>query len=144
MAEHSPGQQERPPPTATASTAAVAATTTVEGGNNKNDIRQANDDMNDQQHTTMDTIRDVRPIKYGSATPPNPTIGSNTKKFRGRGGVWTCENCSEKVQLSSSNTTKQWVCPKCGRTMYTHPKDDSCPMNTFCPCCCWDIILGTK
>jgi hypothetical protein len=83
-------------------------------------------------------IPDVRPLKYGSATPP-PTSSSQQDTFNGRSGVWICENCSCKVLLEPG--TKQWTCKRCKKAMYTMPKDDNCPLDTFCPCCCWDTIL---
>mmetsp|Transcript_21061 Transcript_21061/g.33906 ORF Transcript_21061/g.33906 Transcript_21061/m.33906 type:complete len:115 (-) Transcript_21061:1646-1990(-) len=91
----------------------------------------------DNNDVNMQTIPNVRPLKYGSACPP--MITSSDVAFRGRGGVWICENCSCKIVLEPQ--TKQWTCPQCERTMYTVPNKDQCPLDTFCPCCCWDAIL---
>lgn len=82
-----------------------------------------------------EAVRDVRPVKYGSASPPNPLSATN---FVGRGGVWTCENCSERVMLPPN--TKIWRCARCQTTMYTLPQGE-CPLDTFSPCCCWHTIL---
>lgn len=82
-------------------------------------------------------IPDARPLKYGTATPP--PISASQDIFQGRSGVWICEHCSCKVVLEPH--TKQWTCRRCHRVMYTMPKDDNCPLDTFCPCCCWDMIL---
>lgn len=86
-------------------------------------------DINASANTTKHAIN------FGSATPP-PISPSET--FKGRGGVWKCEFCSKSVVLPPE--TKQWKCRQCQRTMYTFPKDE-CPLDTFCPCCCWDAML---
>mmetsp|Transcript_16801 Transcript_16801/g.25399 ORF Transcript_16801/g.25399 Transcript_16801/m.25399 type:complete len:88 (+) Transcript_16801:170-433(+) len=73
------------------------------------------------------------PVHDGSATRPSD------KQFGGRGGRWRCENCG-KITGPLRPGTKQWDCKACGMKMYTLPEDD-CPVDTFCPCCCWDALL---
>jgi hypothetical protein len=101
--------------------------------NRSDDVVVVDDDDHDHDDSN---IPDVRPLKYGSATPPPISVSHD---FNGRSGVWVCENCSCKVLLEPY--TKQWTCKRCKKTMYTMPKDDDCPLDTFCPCCCWDTIL---
>jgi hypothetical protein len=89
-----------------------------------------------------ESIPHVRPMRIGSADPPPRLSGSSSSSpFLGRGGVWFCEFCSKATVLP--NPTKQWKCRQCHRTMYTLPRDE-CPLDAFCPCCCWDAILGRK
>mmetsp|Transcript_31223 Transcript_31223/g.45710 ORF Transcript_31223/g.45710 Transcript_31223/m.45710 type:complete len:89 (-) Transcript_31223:251-517(-) len=73
-------------------------------------------------------------VRYGSAAPPPPH-----REFQGASGMWHCEHCDTEKMLSPS--TKSWKCPKCHKTMYTLPPEE-CPLDTFCPCCCWDTLLG--
>ena len=82
-----------------------------------------------------ESVPHVRPKRFGSADPPTNAVSD----FVGRGGVWHCENCSKATVLE--NPTKEWKCKQCKTTMYTLPPDE-CPLDTYCPCCCWDTILG--
>ena len=118
-------------------TAATTTKTTVETslGNDTNDKKVSKPEGQKEEAEREQDVPDVRPIKYGSASPPD--IGRNVD-FNGRGGVWHCENCDKPKLLPSG--TKQWKCPKCKKIMYTLPPDE-CPLDTFCPCCCWDAIL---
>lgn len=108
------------------------------------------DDASEQKSKTItstagqeENIPHVRPMRIGSADPPTLSAAGGTisrsELFLGRGGVWHCEFCSKATVLP--NPTKHWKCQQCQRTMYTLPKDE-CPLDTFCPCCCWDAILG--
>ena len=75
-------------------------------------------------------------VHFGSASPPPSGSG-----FTGRGGTWQCEQCSTTKQLPPD--TMHWICPHCHTKNYTLPPDE-CPLDTFCPCCCWDSILVSR
>jgi hypothetical protein len=77
--------------------------------------------------------RDV-PINIGSQSAPV----SAPADFQGRGGTWVCEKCNTGKLLPSN--TKNWSCQNCKTKNYTLPHAE-CPLDTFCPCCCWDTIL---
>lgn len=84
--------------------------------------------------TTTTTTRSSSPLEHvGTATPPQAAPG-----FPGRGGMWHCETCHCSKMLPPQ--TLSWKCSQCQATMYTTPPDE-CPLDTFCPCCCWDTIL---
>ena len=124
------------------------ATKTETGHNIENDkTRKGNGEGSDnlmsssssrKEQNEEEEIPDVRPIKYGSACPPTLNQQQQQHEFKGRCGVWHCENCDKAKLLPPG--TKQWKCPHCQKMMYTLPKD-KCPLDTFCPCCCWDTIL---
>jgi hypothetical protein len=97
-------------------------------------------DAKKKEEEEEEEVANVRPIKYGSADPP-PVDRTSKKDFEGRGGVWHCENCDKAKLLPPG--TKEWKCPQCQKTMYTTLPNE-CPLQTFCPCCCWNTILGTR
>jgi hypothetical protein len=87
-----------------------------------------------QRGNDDEEVPQMRPRRFGSACPPEYPPSD----FQGRGGAWHCENCDKATMLEDK--TKQWKCSRCGKTMFTMPADE-CPLDTFCPCCCWDAIL---
>ena len=59
-------------------------------------------------------------IQYGIATEPR-----TPRSFRGRGGVWACENCNKTKLLTKGS--KKWTCEQCKKVMWVTPISE-CPL----------------
>jgi len=59
-------------------------------------------------------------MQYGISTEPR-----TPKSFRGRGGIWSCENCSTTILLPKGS--KKWTCEKCQKVQWTTPISE-CPL----------------
>jgi len=59
-------------------------------------------------------------INFGICREPNVP-----RSFKGRGGVWACENCNKTKLLSKG--TKMWKCEQCQMENWTIPLNE-CPV----------------
>lgn len=70
----------------------------------------------------MSSLLDAAPkeIQYGIATEPR-----TPKSFKGRGGVWACENCNTTKLLPKGS--RKWTCGECQKVMWVTPISE-CPL----------------
>ena len=59
-------------------------------------------------------------IQYGISTEPRVP-----KSFKGRGGVWACENCNKTKLLPKGS--RKWTCEECQKVMWVTPISE-CPL----------------